>query len=164
MKETDIQEIQLACFRLGDANFAADIMRIKEILKPQRLTKLPRTPAFVEGVINLRGAVIPVIDLRKRFELPDRAPLEESRLLVVAVARQLVGLVVDDVTEVITVQAQDIKPPPHVAEGINTEYLIGVCLVRDSLVMLLNLDTILSSVETSVLAGLSRAAGTAPPR
>lgn len=162
--ETDIQEVQLACFRLGDGNFAADIMRIKEILRPQRLTKLPRTPAFVEGVISLRGSVIPVIDLRKRFDLPDRAPLEESRLLVVSVARQLVGLVVDDVTEVVTVQAQDIKPPPLVAEGISTEYLIGVCLVRDSLIMLLNLDTILTSRETSALAGLSRAAGAAPAR
>lgn len=164
MMETDIQEIQLACFRLGDGNFAADIMRIKEILKPQRLTKLPRTPAFVEGVINLRGTVIPVIDLRKRFDLPDRAPLEESRLLVVAVSRQLVGLVVDDVTEVVTVQAHDIKPPPHVAEGISTEYLIGVCLVRDSLIMLLNLDSILTNRETSALAGLSRASGAAPAR
>lgn len=164
MKETDIQEVQLACFRLGDANFAADIMRIKEILKPQRLTKLPRTPDFVEGVINLRGTVIPVIDLRKRFELPGRAPLEESRLLVVAVYRQLVGLVVDDVTEVVTVHANDIKPPPHVADGISTEYLVGVCLVRDSLIMLLNLDTILTSRETSVLAGFSRVSGVAPAR
>ncbi|ABB32532.1 CheW protein [Geobacter metallireducens RCH3] len=164
MMETDIQEIQLACFRLGDANFAADIMRIKEILKPQHLTKLPRTPSFVEGVINLRGTVIPVMDLRKRFELPERAPLEESRLLVVTVSRQLVGLVVDDVTEVVTVQAHDIKPPPHVAEGISTEYLIGVCLVRDSLIMLLNLDTILNSRETSALAGFSRASGATPAR
>ena len=162
--ETDNQEIQLACFRLGDANFAADIMRIKEILKPQRLTKLPRTPAFVEGVINLRGTVIPVLDLRKRFELPDRAPLEESRLLVVALSRQLVGLVVDDVTEVVTVTAHDIKPPPNVAEVIGTEYLIGVCLVRDSLIMLLNLDTILTSRETSALAGVSLAPGAPPVR
>jgi len=164
MVETDIQEIQLACFRLGDATFAADIMRIKEIIKPQRLTRLPKTPAFVEGVLNLRGSVIPVIDLRMRFDLPDRAPLEESRLLVVAVSRQLVGLVVDDVTEVVTVHAQDIKPPPHVAEGISTEYLIGVCLVRDSLIMLLNLDTILTSRETSTLAGFSRVTGAAPTR
>lgn len=155
--ETDIQEIQLACFRLGDATFAADIMRIKEIIRPQKLTKLPKAPAFVEGVINLRGTVIPVIDLRKRFELPERVALEEARLLVVGVSRQLVGLVVDDVTEVVTVVVGDIKPPPHSIEGISAEYLIGVCLVRDALVMLLNLDRILTSREASAIAGLSGA-------
>lgn len=158
--ETDIQEIQLACFRIGDALFAADIMRIKEILRPQRLTRLPKSPPFVEGVISLRGSVIPVVDLRKRFDLAEIETTEEARLLVVAVARQLVGLMVDDVTEVVTVQIQDIKPPPQVVEGIGAEYLIGVCLMKESLVMLLNLDRILTSRETSVLSGISRAAGT----
>ncbi|WP_298435976.1 chemotaxis protein CheW [Geobacter sp.] len=153
--ESDIQEIQLACFRIGDASFAADIMRIKEIIRPQKMTRLPKAPPFVEGVINLRGNVIPVVDLRKRFDLPERAALEESRLLVVTVARQLVGLVVDDVTEVVTVQVHDIKPPPQVVEGVGAEYLIGVCLVRETLIMLLNLDRILSSREASVLAGIS---------
>lgn len=162
--ESEIQEIQLACFRIGDASFAADIMRIKEIIRPQKMTRLPKAPPFVEGVINLRGNVIPVVDLRKRFDLPERAALEESRLLVVAVARQLVGLVVDDVTEVVTVQVHDIKPPPQVVEGIGAEYLIGVCLVREALIMLLNLDRILSSREASVLAGISRMSeGTSPP-
>jgi purine-binding chemotaxis protein CheW len=137
MMDTDIREIQLACFRIGDAFFAADIMRIKEILRPQKLTRLPKAPPFVEGVINLRGSVIPVIDLRRRFDLPERTALEEARLLVVAVARQLVGLV----------------------EGIGAEYLIGVCLIRDSLVMLLNLDRILTSRETSVLAGIAGMGG-----
>lgn len=159
MMETDIQEIQLACFRIGDANFAADIMRIKEIIRPQKLTRLPKSPPFVEGVINLRGSVIPVIDLRKRFDLPERTALEEARLLVVAVAHQLVGLVVDDVTEVVTVQIHDIKPPPHVVEGIGAEYLIGVCLIRDTLVMLLNLDRILTSRETSALSGIAGMSG-----
>ncbi|WP_298272524.1 chemotaxis protein CheW [Geobacter sp.] len=153
--ESDIQEIQLACFRIGDASFAADIMRIKEIIRPQKMTRLPKAPPFVEGVINLRGNVIPVVDLRKRFDLPERAALEESRLLVVTVGRQMVGLVVDDVTEVVTVQVHDIKPPPQVVEGVGAEYLIGVCLVREALIMLLNLDRILSSREASALAGIS---------
>ena len=90
--------------------------------------------------------------------------LEEARLLVVTVGRQLVGLVVDDVTEVVTVQVSDIKPPPQVVEGIGAEYLIGVCLVRDSLIMLLNLDRILTSREASVLAGFAQAGSGAPAR
>jgi len=154
--ENAIHELELACFTLGDATFAADIMRIKEIIRPQKLTRLPKAPSFVEGVLNLRGSVIPVIDLRKRFDVPERASLMESRLLVVSVSRQLVGLVVDDVTEVVTVPVSDIKPPPAVVEGVGAEYLIGVCLIRDLLVMLLNLDAILSHRETSALAGITR--------
>jgi purine-binding chemotaxis protein CheW len=147
----DILEIQVACFRLGDDLYAVDIMRIREIIRPQKLTLLPRTPAFVEGIINLRGAVIPVIDMRRRFGLPPRPIIHTSRLLIVTIAEQLIGLVVDDVTEVLTVPVRDIKPPPKVAGGVGAEYLIGVCLAKDSLIILLNLDRILTDSEADEL-------------
>lgn len=153
MQKTDIQEIQVACFRLGDDLFAIDIMRIKEIIRPQKLSALPKAPTFVEGVTNLRGTVIPVIDLRKRFDMPPREESLLVRLLIVAVAGQLLGLVVDDVTEVVTVPVKDIKPPPQVAGGVGAEYLIGVCLARESLIMLLNIDQLLSPREADQLAG-----------
>jgi purine-binding chemotaxis protein CheW len=126
-------------------------MRIREIIRPQKLTLLPRTPAFVEGIINLRGAVIPVIDMRRRFGLPPRPIIHTSRLLIVTIAEQLIGLVVDDVTEVLTVPVRDIKPPPKVAGGVGAEYLIGVCLAKDSLIILLNLDRILTDSEADEL-------------
>lgn len=148
---SDIQEIQVACFRLGDDLYAADIMRIKEIIRPQRLTTLPKAPAFIDGVINLRGTVIPVVDLRSRFDLPPREISHSTRLLIVKVARQLLGLVVDDVTEVITVPVKDIKPPPQVASGIGAEYLVGVCLVKENMIMMLNLDRIMSAREVDEL-------------
>jgi purine-binding chemotaxis protein CheW len=147
----DIQEIQIACFCLGEDIYAVDIMRIKEIIRPQKLTSLPSSPHFVDGVLNLRGTVVPVIDLRKRFELPARDASLSTRLLIVKVGRQSLGLVVDDVTEVITVPVKDVKPPPQVASGVGGEYLVGVCLVRDSLIMLLNLDKILSAREAREL-------------
>lgn len=153
MITTEIQEIQVASFRLGDDLFAIDIMRIKEIIRPQKLTTLPKAPPFVEGVINLRGTVIPVIDLRKRFDMPPREENLPIRLLIVAVTGQLLGLVVDDVTEVVTVPIKDIKPPPQMAGGVGAEYLIGVCLARESLIMLLNIDQLLSSREADELAG-----------
>ena len=155
MLTADIQEIQVASFRLGDDLFAIDIMRIKEIIRPQKLSSLPKAPPFVEGVINLRGSVIPVIDLRKRFDMPEREESLPIRLLIVAVTGQLLGLVVDDVTEVVTVPVKDIKPPPQMVGGVGAEYLIGVCLARESLIMLLNIDQLLSPREADELAGFN---------
>jgi purine-binding chemotaxis protein CheW len=152
----DIQEIQIACFSIGEDLYAVDIMRIKEIIRPQRLSTLPKAPAFVEGIFNLRGAVIPVIDMRKRFELPGREIDRNTRLLIVKLARQSVGLVVDDVTEVITVPVRDIKPPPQVVKGVGAEYFIGVCLVKDAMIMLLNVDRLLSEREAAELDRIGR--------
>ncbi|HEY6839175.1 MAG TPA: chemotaxis protein CheW [Geobacteraceae bacterium] len=154
----DIQDIQIACFRLGDDVYAVDIMRIKEIIRPQKLTNLPKAPSFVDGVINLRGSVVPVIDLRKRFDLPPRATDQATRLLIVKMSGQSLGLVVDDVTEVITIPLKDIKPPPQVVKGVGGEYLVGVCLARESLIMLLNLDKLLTVSEANEL-GLMNIAG-----
>lgn len=151
---TEITEIQLACFRLLDDLYAVDIMRIKEIIRPQKLTPLPKAPAFIEGVINLRGAVIPVVDLRKRFDMQQRDVTASTRLLIVRIAGQSVGLVVDDVTEVITVPLKDIKPPPAVAEEMATNFLLGVCLSGEMLVMLLNIDKLLTSTEVKALESI----------
>lgn len=148
---TDIKEIQIACFRLGDDLYAADIMRIREIIRPQKLTSLPKSPSFVEGVLNLRGTVIPVIDLRKRFDFPVADLDKNTRLLIVTVGKQLLGLEVDEVTEVITIHLTDIKPPPQVVKGVSAEYLVGVCLAKESLIMLLNLDKILTDRESTEL-------------
>ena len=154
MHSDDIHELQMACFRLGEDLYAIDIMRIKEIIRPQKLSNLPKAPVFIDGVINLRGMVIPVIDLRKRFDMDDRPPDSATRLLIVKISGQAMGLVVDDVTEVITVPLKDIKPPPAVSDSGIYEYLLGVCLAQDALVMLLNLDKLLSAHEVSALGVL----------
>lgn len=148
---SDIKNIQVACFRLNDDLYAVDIMRIKEIIRPQKLTPLPQSPAFIEGIINLRGAVIPVIDLRKRFDMPARELTGSTRLLIVRLSAQTIGLVVDDVTEVITVPVKDIKAPPVVSEGVVVNHLLGVCLSGNDMVMLLDIDRLLTISEISVL-------------
>jgi purine-binding chemotaxis protein CheW len=155
MQMNSVTEIQIACFRLMDDLYAVDIMRIKEIIRPQRLTNLPKAPPFIEGVINLRGSVIPVVDLRKRFEMPARTDGSSTRLLIVRLASQTIGLVVDDVTEVITVPASDIKPPPAVSDGLIADHLLGVCLSADVLVMLLDIDRLLSTNEVTALGALT---------
>lgn len=151
--ETDIQEIKLVCFRLGADIYALDIMRVREIIKPLRLAGLPEAPSFVEGVINLRGSIIPVVDMRKRFGLPERADDGECRLLITVVARQPLALIVDAVTEVVSIPVRELRPPPPVVKVAGYRYLIGVCLVHDSMVLLINLDTILDDRESGELNG-----------
>lgn len=138
----EMQDIQLACFSLGDNLFAVDIMRIKEIIQPQKLSPLPKASTVLEGVINLRGNVIPVMDLRKRFGMPPAENHVNSKLLIVTLARQTLAMVVDAVMEVITVPVNEIKPPLHDSFGIWMEYLLGVCLCNESVYMLLDIDSL----------------------
>ncbi|NVN99606.1 MAG: chemotaxis protein CheW [Geobacteraceae bacterium] len=152
---SDIREIQVACFSLKDDLYAVDIMRIKEIIRPQKLTPLPQAPPFVDGIINLRGAVIPVVDLRKRFNMEARDVSASTRLLIVKLSAQTMGLVVDDVTEVITVPVKDIKPPPALSEGAVINKLLGVCLAGENMVMLLDIDRLLTMNEVCSLESLA---------
>lgn len=135
--------IQLACFSLEDKQFAVDIMRIREIIVPQQLSPLPCTSDLLEGVINLRGSVIPVMSMRKRFGMPLVGDSATGKLLIVTLARQLLALVVDDVMEVISVPVTDIKPPIQKISGVGMEFILGVCLADHHIVMILDIDSLL---------------------
>ncbi len=150
----DLQDIQLACFCLEDNLFAVDIMRIKEIIQPQKLSSLPRSSQLLEGVINLRGSVIPVMNLRKRFGMPPLEDGRSSKLLIVNLSRQqMLALAVDDVMEVITVSAGEIKPPPDIDEGVSIEFLLGICLSDERVFMILDIDTLICPADYLEIAG-----------
>jgi purine-binding chemotaxis protein CheW len=136
-------EIQLACFSLGDKLFAVDIMRIKEIIVPQKLSSLPRASDILEGVINLRGSVIPVMNMRKRFNMTTQYDDKPYKLLIVSLARLTLALMVDDVMEVITVPACEIKPSLQVITGVGMEFILGVCLSNTRVFMILDIDSLL---------------------
>lgn len=140
-----LTHIQLACFSLGDKLFAVDIMRIREILVPQKLSPLPCASDLLEGVINLRGSVIPVMNMRKRFGMPALEHAPVGKLLIVSLVKQLLALVVDDVMEVISVPVTDIKPPIQMTSGVGMEFLLGVCLSNNRVFMILNIDTLLGA-------------------
>jgi len=142
--DAELSEIQLACFTLGDKLFAVDIMRIREILLPQKLASLPRTSNILDGVINLRGNVIPVMNLRKRFQMPAESSEKNGKLLIVSLANQLLALMVDDVMEVITVPVKDITPPMQTVSDVGMEFVVGVCLSGDRVFMILNIDALLA--------------------
>ncbi|MFA6823615.1 MAG: chemotaxis protein CheW [Geobacter sp.] len=146
MDEATVQELQLASFRLGDNHLAVDIMRIREIMLPQPLAGMPRPSQVLEGMINLRGTVIPVVNLRSRFGMEPRFG-GAGKLMIISVAGRLVALAVDDVEEVISVPVHAIVPPPELVEGVGGEYLVGVCLVNALLYLILDIDTLFTPAE-----------------
>lgn len=145
--DAELNEIQLACFTLGDKLFAVDIMRIREILLPQKLASLPRSSDVLDGVINLRGTVITVMNLRKRFGMPAESSGKNGKLLIVSLVKQQLALMVDDVMEVITVPVKDINPPLQTVSDVGMEFVVGVCLSGDRVFMILNIDALLSLQE-----------------
>jgi len=154
------KEIRLACFTLAEQSYAIDIMKIRQIIRPIKIRPLPEAPTFVEGVINLRGAVIPIIDLRKRFGVETRSD-KEPRVIIVSVERQVVGIVVDEVSEVISVPNEQIQPPPRLS-GIPSRFLSGACPAgagKDDILLILKLDEILTSQEKLSLLELKKPIG-----
>jgi len=148
--EGELSDIQLACFNLGDKLFAVDIMRIREIILPQKLSSLPRSSELLDGVINLRGNVIPVVNMRKRFSMSVDSCAGAGKLLIVSLARQMLALRVDDVMEVISIPVREIKPPILLSSDVGMEFIIGVCLSNERVFMILNVDTLLDPCDLAL--------------
>jgi purine-binding chemotaxis protein CheW len=151
------QEIQLACFKVGPELYALDIMKIKEIIRPQKLTPIPKAPSFIEGVINLRGAVIPVADMRKRFDQPVSEENRKNRIVISSLAGKVIGLLVDEVTEVKRFGRKEIAPAPQFVKGPQADYFLGVARRDDDLILLIDLEKVLSTDEKIALQHLDQA-------
>ena len=145
------EERQLVVFQLGAELYGVDIARVHEIIRLQTITRVPRAPSFVEGVINLRGKVIPVVDLRRRFGLPTGEHTRATRIVVVEIGDQVVGIIVDSVSEVLRVNTSTVEPPSPVVAGIDSEYLHGIAKLPERLVILLDLDRVLAREERRAL-------------
>lgn len=151
----DSSLIQLVTFKVGEEEFGVDILKVQEIIRMMPITKVPNSPVFVEGVINLRGKVIPVIDMRKRFGMSVAGHNNETRIEVMDLQGQIVGFVVDAVREVLRIKESTIEPPPPVVAGIGSEFMKGVGKLEDRLLILLDLDKLLTESELNNLAGLA---------
>lgn len=143
--------LQLVSFVIDGEEFGIDILKVQEIIRPVPITRVPKAPPFVEGVINLRGRIVPVIDARRRFGLPARAADDDSRIVVVELEDRTVGFVMDAVREVIRVDRSVIEPPPELAVGIDADYIRGVAKLDDRLVILLDVERVLADDELDVL-------------
>jgi len=140
-------EKQLVIFKLGNEEYGVDIMQVKEIIRTTTITKIPQVPSFVEGIISLRGEILPIIDMRKKFGLPETERTRQTRILVINLDNMTIGGIVDEVTEVLRIPNDAITPPPPVIKGVNTEYLQGVGQINGRIIILLDMSKILTSNE-----------------
>ena len=148
-------EQQLVVFGLGKEEFGIDISRVREIVKLQNITTIPQSMDFVEGIVNLRGQIVPIVDLCKRFLVVDREGRNDidRRIIVVHMAGQNIGILVDGVSEILRVPDEASEPtPPMVASGASVDFIRGVAKVKDRLIMALDLDRIFSTEERELLA------------
>ena len=147
----DEQLLQLVTFSIGEEEFGVEILKVQEIIRMLEITRVPKAPDFVEGVINLRGKVIPVIDLRLRFGLQAKGHDKKTRIIVIEINQMIVGFVVDSVSEVLRIPAGTSEPPPPVISGLDSEYISGVGKLDDRLLIMLDLNRLLSKEEKSAL-------------
>ncbi len=145
-------EMQLVVFELGDESYGVDISRVQDINRMQEITEIPHAPESVVGVINLRGRVIPVIDLRKRFGLPDAVHTKDTRIVVVHLEGNLIGVIVDAVSQVLRIPADIVEQPSPILAGVDSRYLRGIAKLADKLVILLDLDFVLSRREQEAIS------------
>jgi purine-binding chemotaxis protein CheW len=143
------QLLQLVGFHVGGEEFVIDILRVQEIIRTQQLTRVPNSPDFMEGVMNLRGKIIPVIALRKRFGLEEAPPDKQNRIVVVEIQGSVLGFVVDAVSEVLRIPADTVEPPPRLSP-VEREYVAGVGKLGDRLLILLDADRLMSGPEQAM--------------
>ncbi|MFA6596733.1 MAG: chemotaxis protein CheW [Ignavibacteriaceae bacterium] len=156
-KKETMELLQLVSFFIGDEEFGVDILYVQEINRMSQVTKVPNAPDFVNGVINLRGRVIPVIDLRLKFGMPKKEPDKNTRIIVMEVSGKTVGFIVDSVNEVLRISKDVTEPPPELAMGINSEYIKSVGKLEDRLLILIDLEKILSTEESVQLKNVMAA-------
>jgi len=145
----------LVVFALGKEEFGIDISRVREIVRMQNITTIPQSMDFVEGIVNLRGQIVPIVDLCKRFLVVDRERRNDidRRIIVVHMAGQNIGILVDGVSEILRVPDEAIEPtPPIVASGVSSDFIRGVAKVEGRLIIFLDLDRIFSAEEQEALA------------
>ncbi|MCL4428332.1 MAG: chemotaxis protein CheW [Deltaproteobacteria bacterium] len=146
--------VQLVTFKLGNEEFALDILKVQEINRMVEITKVPKAPDFVEGVINLRGRVIPIVDIRKKFHLNIKEATKETRIIVVNIMNKTIGLIVDSVSEVLRINSSTIQPPPPLIAGLDSDYIKGVGKLDERLIILLDIDKIFTTGEHKLIEGM----------
>jgi len=143
----DMNIMQLVSFLLEDVEYGIDILSVHEIMRMPEITRLPNTPSFIKGVINLRGNVIPVVDVRDRFGFPLAEITELTRIIVIETNDKLVGLLVDNVYQVVRLPDSNIDPPADLIEGVSEEFIKGIGRLKNRLIIILNLDNMLFEQE-----------------
>lgn len=143
--------LQVVSFSLGKEEYAIEITKVKEIILPKGITHVPQMPDYIEGLINLRGNVIPVVDLRKRFGLVCDTETEHTRIMVTRMESKIVGLIVDSVSQVMKIPNAQIQEPPETIAGLARDYLMGIGKLDDRMIILLDIEKIMNAGEKEKL-------------
>jgi purine-binding chemotaxis protein CheW len=149
-----VETMQIVSFALGKEEYGVDIAQVQEINRMVAITHVPRAPHFMEGVINLRGQLIPIIDLRTRFGMPRAEQTKNTRIVVTEIGNKRVGMVVDSVSEVLRVPTEEIEDAPDMITGVDTEYIRGVGKLGERLIILLDLGRVITGEEKQDLENL----------
>lgn len=144
-----IGSMQLVSFRLAQEEYGIEITKVQEIILMGEITRVPQTPDYIKGLINLRNTVIPIVDLRLRFGLAQEPAGDETRIMVVNVQGKTIGIIVDAVSEVLRISPEQIAPPPPTVAGLGREYLTGLVKFEKRLLIMLDIDKILSESEVA---------------
>ena len=155
--DDNIKTQQVVTFALGSEEYGVDIAQVQEINRMVTITHVPRAPKFMEGVINLRGQLIPIIDLRLRFGMERSERTKNTRIVVTEIDAKRIGMVVDSVSEVLRVPVEQIEDAPDLVAGVDTEYIRGVAKMGDRLIIMLDLSRVISTTEKTELHKLNAA-------
>jgi purine-binding chemotaxis protein CheW len=154
----EIQGGKFLTFALGSEEYGIPIQKVKEIIGIMDITNIPRTPQFIKGVINLRGRIIPVMDLRLKFGFEEKAYNQRTCIIVVEIniadSKRMMGIVVDTVSEVVNIQSGEIEPPPQYGTHADNEFLIGMGKVKGKVILLLDIERVLTGEELVLLKGI----------
>ena len=145
-----MSEMQLVVFKLNTEEYAVSILQVQEIKRMMDITRVPQTPDYLKGVMNLRGNVLPVVDLKKRLDLNQSDYTDDTRIIIVKVDEIIFGIIVDSVSEVLSLNEENIEPPNTVVGGVTVNYLSGVGKLDERLLILLNLAAIIGVVQEAV--------------
>ena len=152
IKETTIEAL---AFRLGQEEYGVDILKVQEIREHDALTRIANAPDFIKGVVNLRGVIVPIVDLRLRFRLGTGERASAGVVIVLNIANRVIGMLVDSVSDVVSLAAVDVRPAPRLGTALDTDYLLGIGTLDGRMLILLDIERLMSAEELGLIERLA---------
>ena len=147
----DAASSEYLAFRLGEEEYGIDILKVQEIRGYENVTRIANAPAFIKGVINLRGIIVPIVDMRIKFNLGEPGYDQFTVVIILSIASRVMGMVVDSVSDVTTLQPEQIRPAPQMGTALDTDYLIGLGTLEDRMLILLDIERLMSSADMGLV-------------
>ena len=155
-EDSKSQSTQLVSFSVGNESYGVNISKVQEIIRMPEITQLPQTEDYIKGNINLRGNIIPIIDMRTRFHMDTREYSEITRVIVLSIKDKLIGLIVDSVSKVLELDTAEVEEAPDIINGLSKEYIQGVGKVDENMIIILDTDKVLTAEEINLLKDVTK--------